>query len=319
MKLIIVILGVGLAIGLIMVIVFKRSRVEHQAAGSSSAQEWGNYQDIVELARKIQMDYWTPNANEKAQLLSRDFNDLTWKEKLRLLHLTCLEAVPKDREEKLLINDDLEEFRAPNDSDRDMVSKILLEMISGDSPFRPQPAVIWQTENGRSDERNHDLEGVLKNISLTHIGCLEVIHLDENRRPKSLDFIPFDDLRAVVFATSGIYRYANLLFDDGRDNEIVLVPLLYGISFLTTEYCYQDGSLTRSLYFEELTGVDQPFAIGVGHQDLILLNESPLGTLFGIGSVAEIGMVLDISSPKFEQKCRFRGIDPEDVRKSIKQ
>lgn len=316
MKSIIGILAVVLAIGLIVLTIFKLSRVGPQDARSSSSQEWGNYQDIVELARKIQMNYWIPNANEKAQLLNQKFNDLTWKEKLRLLHLTCMEALLKGSEKSLLINDDPEALKAPRDSNRELVTKLVVEMLSGDSPFRPRHADVWQKKDGQQKERNPDIEGVLTNASLTHLGCVEVIHLDENHRPKNLDFIPFDDLWGIIFANPGLYRCAKLLFDDGRDDEIVLVPLLYGISFRTSNSLYQNGRFTRFGYHLAIPGENQSFAIGIGHQDLSII-QGGQRVLFGIGSLVEIAITLDLNDPRFDQKCRSRGIDPETVRQSM--
>lgn len=313
MKSIIVILAVVLAIGLIVLVILKLSRVGQQTARSSSSQEGGNNQNIVELARKIQMNYWTPNANEKAQLLNREFNDLTWKEKLRLLHLTCMEALLKGPEKRLLISDDPEALEAPRDSNRELVTKLVINMLSGDSPFRPRHAAVWQKED---DQQKPDIEGVLTNASLTHLGCLEVIHMDENHRPKNLDFIPFDDLRGIMFANPALYRYAKLLFDDGRDDEIVLVPLLYGISFRTANSSYQNGGLTRFGYHLDIPGENQSFAIGIGHQDLSII-QGGQGVLFGIGSLVEIAIALDLNDPRFDQKCRLRGLDPEAIRQSI--
>jgi hypothetical protein len=37
--------------------------------------------------------------------------------------------------------------------------------------------------------------------------------------------------------------------------------------------------------------------------------------LFGLGSLAEIAFAMDMRDPRFNEKARARGIDPDDVRR----
>ena len=41
--------------------------------------------------------------------------------------------------------------------------------------------------------------------------------------------------------------------------------------------------------------------------------------IFGLGSIGEIMVVLFWDDPKFDQKCRARGLDPDDVRRSMNE
>jgi len=92
----------------------------------------------------------------------------------------------------------------------------------------------------------------------------------------------------------------------------VLVPLLYGISWLGPHNFDQNGRSTRFICAIE-TAEDTPaLAIGVGHQDFVM--EGDRQTLFGLGSIGEIMITLFGDSPKFELKCKARGLDPEVVR-----
>lgn len=56
--------------------------------------------------------------------------------------------------------------------------------------------------------------------------------------------------------------------------------------------------------------------IGVGHQDFVM--EGDRQTLFGLGSIGEIMITLSVDDLKFDQKCKARGFDPDEVRRSMK-
>ena len=55
--------------------------------------------------------------------------------------------------------------------------------------------------------------------------------------------------------------------------------------------------------------------IGAGHQDLVM--EGDWWMFFGLESIGEIMVVLFMDDPKFDQKCKARGLDPDDVRRSM--
>ena len=168
---------------------------------------------------------------------------------------------------------------------------------------------------GESGKRKADFQGFVRNASLTHLGCVEVVRLDSNQQPIELCFVPFDDLRGIAFAGQALFRYAKLFYEDGRADELVLAPLLYGVSWSTQNPLLQDGTLTELLCTVRLEADESNYSIGVGHQDFYATNGDRL-TLFGLGSVGEFAFALATDDPKFREKCRARGLDPDDVFRS---
>ncbi len=75
-------------------------------------------------------------------------------------------------------------------------------------------------------------------------GCIEVIRLDAEQQPTELTFISLEEIRGAVFDRRAFFHPGMLFFDDGRPDEIVLVPLLYGISWLSPLDFDQDGTAT---------------------------------------------------------------------------
>jgi hypothetical protein len=111
--------------------------------------------------------------------------------------------------------------------------KLITQLVSDNSPYKPRHVAVWRGKAGESDKHEPDLIGILCNASLTHLGCIEVIRLDAEQRPIELAFISHDEIRGAVFDRTALFRAGMLFFDDGRADEVVLVPLLYGISWLS--------------------------------------------------------------------------------------
>jgi hypothetical protein len=55
----------------------------------------------------------------------------------------------------------------------------------------------------------------------------------------------------------------------------------------------------------------------VGQRDLSVRSPDDGGSLFGLGSVAEISFPLDMRDPRFDEKVRARGIDSDQVRRQM--
>lgn len=144
-------------------------------------------------------------------------------------------------------------------------------------------------------------------------GALEVVRLDAQQQPTELVFVPLDDLRGVVLASPAIFRLAKLFFDDGRPDEIVLVPMIYGISWSTSNAVHHDGSLTTFVAHVQRRGEAQARGIGLGHQDFVVSGDG--ARLMGLGAIGEIMVALSVDDPRFDQKCRARGLDPAVVRR----
>ena len=209
-----------------------------------------NVRQLVERALAIQQNYWTPNPDEKKRLLEKSIDDLAWEEALRLLHLACLEILSDGPCKKQLLDEEIAlegSADAPPGEKRDLIVRLVTQLLSEASPYKPRHVAVWQGKAGESEKRKEDLYGVFCNASLTHLGCIEVIRLDAEQQPSELKFISLDEIRGAFFDGSGLLRYGKLFFDDGRPDEIVL---------------------------------------------------------FG-------------DDPKFNQKCKGHGLDPEDVRCSM--
>jgi hypothetical protein len=270
---------------------------------------------VVERARAIQQQYWTLNPDEKKRLLEKGVDDLAWDQALRLLHLACLEMISDGSGREQLDSEELEPGDAPPGENRDLIVRLVRRLRSESSPYKPRHVAVWQGEAGESDKREPDLQGVFRNASLTHLGCIEVIRLDSKQQPAELTFIPLDEIRGAVFASPALFRPEKFFFDDGRPDEIVLVPLLYGISWLSPIDFDQDGTATRFICAIEIEEGQMALSVGVGHQDFVIEGERL--ALFGLGSIAEIMVTLLMDDPKFDQKCKARGLDPDEVRQSI--
>ena len=162
------------------------------------------------------------------------------------------------------------------------------------------------------------MQGTILNASLTHLGCLEVYRVDAANQPTRLDFVSFDELSGVVFAQPRWIRAAKLFYEDGR-GEIVLVPLLYGLTWLIGNEFDRAGRMTRfvaHLDGEEVVAL-RASGIGVGQQDFSVRGPDGGGGLFGLGRVATLSFPLDMRDSRFDAKARARGIDPDDVRRSM--
>jgi hypothetical protein len=255
-------------------------------------------------AAEMQRAYWTHNAEEQFQLEARGVEQIGWRELLRLHHLICLQR----------LNPGLER-EAATEKCRQTVRRLLM----ADSPYRPRPAMVWQGQAAQpGTSREPDMQGEFLNPSLTHLGSLEVYWVDAANQPTRIDFVGFDELSGVVFAPPNLIRAAKLFDEDGRD-EIVLVPLLYGLTWAIGNEYDRAGRMTRfvaHLDGEEVGGLGAS-GIGVGQQDLSIRSQDGGSSLFGLGSVAELSFPLDMRDPRFDDKARARGIDPDEVRRRM--
>ncbi len=255
-------------------------------------------------AVELQRAYWTYNPDEHAQLEREGVDALEWSRLLRLHHLACLRRL-RAGPDRLAVSE--------------VWSSAIRRLLSDDSPYRPRVAMIWQGRTGGADgSREPDMQGQFLNPSLTHLACLEVYRVDGANRPIALNFVGFDELSGVGFASPSMIRAAKLFYDDGR-GEIVLVPLLYGLTWEIGNEYDRDGRMTRFVSHLSDTPLDAFGAsgFGVGQQDFSVRRDDGSCTLFGLGSVAEISFPLDMSDPNFDRKARARGIDPDEVRRRM--
>lgn len=254
-------------------------------------------------AAEMQRAYWTHNPEEQARLEARGAEQLDWRERLRLHHLICLQRLNAGPERAAATEKCRQTAQA---------------LIAPDSPYRPRAAMVWQGQSAQPGAgREPDMQGEFLNPSLTHLGCLEVYRVDAANRPTRLDFVGFDELSGVVFAPPNMIRAAKLFYEDGR-GEIVLVPLLYGLTWAVGNEFDRAGRMTRFVAHldGEEVGALGASGIGVGQQDFSVRGQDG-SSLFGLGSVSELSFPLDMRDPRFDAKARARGIDPDEVRRSM--
>jgi hypothetical protein len=260
---------------------------------------------------QVHKKYWTYNAEEKDKLLAK--TERTTKENLRLLHLILMGYFESEEgREHLHDEDSFDE----EDWDKDTQSQcktILDSLIQGYNPFRPKQCYIWQGEIAEEETQNPDMQGKMINASLTHLGCVEVIRLDEENNPTEVDFIPLDDLSGIMFAQPSIYRAAKIFYDTEEPDEVVYIPLIYGLSWYSNNEFDHDGSITRFCCNME---TDHPLVngVGIGMQDFAFVDTEDNQSMLGLVSMSEIMVGLELDDPRFEEKCQLRGVDPDEIR-----
>jgi hypothetical protein len=266
---------------------------------------------------RMQRAYWQYDAATCEALQARGVQLLPWQDLFRLHHQLCLRDLMDPAARRELGGDEPDDDGAPPlDS---LWQEVIDRLLLPDSPYRPTAAALWQgSQGGVSEEVEPDLVGSLQNASLTHLGAVEVLHQDGQGRPTELDFVPFGALRGIMFAPPTLFRAAMLHRDDGGEEEIVLVPVLYGLSWHSRQQHDRDGTLTRFIRGRTIAGLPALCSgIGIGHQDWTVTGEG--AHLLGLGSVAQMMIALDVSDPTFEQRCRSRGLDPTAVRRQANQ
>jgi len=293
------------------------SRSEGRTAGAAKpAGEKQQDRELNNRLRQIQEAYWTLDREEKEALLAKSLDALSWREKLRLLHLTVLEILETEEGKRQLTATEMTGASdAPDGEPARLCADLVKRLMVKESPFRPRRLAIWQGTPNAVSERPADIEAFCRNASITHLGAIEVIRLDEKGEPRELAFVGLDEIRGAIFQG----RAARLFYDDGRQDEIVWVPLLYGWSWRTPNTYDQDGTMTRFRCHVKVEGIENRLAVGIGHQDVVARQQDGSQTLFGIGSVGEIAVGLELDDPKFEAKCRARGLDPAEVRGRFKK
>lgn len=268
---------------------------------------------------RLQTDYWRPNPAEQAALIACGVENLSWPERLRLHHLACADlfhqsgaatADPDAAEDTEGAAAD-----APAWPAAELAARMAGLLASDDSPYRPRHASLWTGPAGGMDRGEPGVHGVVRNASVTHAGCLEAVRVDDQLRPLGLTFIPFDDVRGLLLSRPSLFRAAKVLYEGGRPDEIVCLPLLYGFSWSTGRAYDTDGTLTRFCCYLRVPALGMYSGIGIGHQDLAVEVKGGGASLVGLGSAGELAMALSVTDPRFDEKCRGRGIDPDDARR----
>ncbi len=266
--------------------------------------------------RTIQQEYWRRDTDEQRRLRALYPEQLNWREKLRLLHLTVMEWLHSKP-----LHDTWLCAARQNDADavieeQCLIIKLISDLISEQSPYRSRVAAVWKGAEQPREDSPADIQGILRNASLTHLGCLEIIRVDEQALPVEIDFLPLDHIHAVVFLGQGPFRFGKVFYDDQREPEVVMIPALYGISWATDLDLDRDGNFIRFIAALGVDGVE--FGLAVGRQDLRLeAKDGPV--LVNLASLAKLEVTLLLEDPRFEQKCKARGWNPDMIRMLYKR
>jgi hypothetical protein len=85
-------------------------------------------------------------------------------------------------------------------------------------------------------------------------------------------------------------------------------------SFSSLDF-HQKSTSTRFICARETDEGNLELTIGADYQDLVMAGDRWM--FFGLGSIGEIMVVLFMDDPKFDQRCKARGLDLEDVRRPM--
>ena len=243
----------------------------------------------------VQKDYWKFDAKEMAGLVARDPLRLPWPEMLRLNHLCCLEALRTKAGKRYL--------RDPNAYPEDLTAglktvscpywpELPQKLASPESPYGPRVCLVWKGDSAVFNPSEPELSGSFLNPSITHLGSFEVIRADSAMKPTELAFVPLKEIAKIVFGAPALFRPAKLTYNDGREAEDVWVPLLYGISWMSSGAADRNGSSTRFVAHQRIVlgGVEEALGIGIGHQDLRIQDPADDGRAraFGLSSIEEL-------------------------------
>jgi hypothetical protein len=285
----------------------RRKQPQPAPAPQASEQQTPNFpplseataEDLAPIAAfRLQHAYWQANPREKAALLARDRTTLSWAEILRLHHLNCRELLESKEGQRVLTDADadfsLDRISHPAAS---LCNELATLLLSPQSPYRLRTAAVWQLLDINSVEpeetpRAQDMWGEFTNASLTHLGCLEVLRLDEQEQPVSVDFIPFSELSMVIFARPFFFRFAKLHYLDGREGE-VMCPFLYGISHLSGYASDRTGRTTRFMGNMPNPHFPGGLSLAIGQQDLFVQEEGKSLTMLGLNSIAAFQIIAE--------------------------
>jgi hypothetical protein len=301
---------------------------------------------IGERAISLQKRYWSPAPDELRELEGRGLGAIDWPEKLRLHHLRCLALL--DAGEGLLRRGllapvaerpNLDELATAIDPVlRERVAASAKALLGRRSPYRPRHGFAWLGDGPPEGDAvpYSDFQGRIVHASLTHLGCAEIIRLDPSTlEPAALEFIAFDEIMTLARGprdhASAPFVPARILREYGQAELVVLLPLRYGLSWFALEPELLRGEAAHEVAAIELRGLadvakafSEPLdrrllGIQVGPQRLEVLSDyvqEGLGR-FELGAAYQISLAIDQDDPRFDDKCRGRGLDVDATRGDV--
>ena len=275
--------------------------------------------ETLRRARALQRAYWTPDATAAAQeaeeLDALGLEALSWRELLRLHHLWTLRALPEGGVAALLEGAPM----APPDA---KARALLDALASAASPYRPRHGFMWLGEGPPEGEDipYSDHQGRLANAALTHLGALEVVTLDAQLEPLAVDFLPFDEIMTLACTGAPGFRSARLLPEYGAPERFVLIAGVYGSTW-TLPQAESQASTSARMHAPWPHALPSPWKggahrIGLGMQAWARQSdyvEEGLA-LVTLADAYQISLAIEQDDPRFVDKCRGRGLDPEATR-----
>lgn len=266
-------------------------------------------QDMWARIVALQQQYWTPNPTELAQLyIGFSKNELSIAQLFRFHHLVCMEVL---QEIRYAVSESGFEYQGQYAEVLKQTTDLLL---SPNSPFRILHGSFWLNDNN-SDQPSRQAR--FTNMSLTHLGAVELIRVDANQLPVELVFVPLDSIKSLEIIGSGLVKGCRLTHEISNKQEVYWMPLLYGQSHRSPDANDVSGNMTRFVGQLFIPSQGVYFGIGLGQQDLGLLGEQKQFSLMGWRHVKVLVTTLEITDPNFDDKCRGRGVDPQEIRKKM--
>lgn len=301
---------------------------------------------IGERAIGLQKRYWSPAPEELRELEERGREALDWPEKLRLHHLRCLalldagdEVLRRGLLAPVAERPGAEELEnAIDPALRERVASSAKALLGRLSPYRPRHGFAWLGDGPPEGDAvpYSDFQGRIVNGSLTHLGCVEIIRLDPSTlEPAALEFLAFDEIMTLARGprehASAPFVPARILREYGQGELMVLLPLRQGLSWLAHEPELLRGEAVHEVAAIDVRGladVTKSFSepldrrrlgIQIGPQRLEVLSDYAQEGLgrFELGAAYQVSLAIDQDDPRFDDKCRGRGLDVEATRGDV--
>lgn len=280
----------------------------------------------------LQKAYWRANPTEQAELERR--SEPSFAERLRLHHLRCLAWLDADAALQRALLAPASERAGIGPGVIEAPAGVLASLeslLARRSPFRPRHGFAWLGAGPPDTDAipYSDFQGRTINASLTHLGALEVITLDAAHEPAAIEFVPFDELLTLTLAPrepsdAAAFRPAKLLREYGLPEQIVLLPLRHGLSWYAFEPALlrgvgDDAEHEVARVRVPKLGEDRSLALRVGWQRLESLSDYAHEGLasFRLVDAYQLSLAIDADDPRFADKCRGRGIEPEALRGDV--
>jgi hypothetical protein len=217
---------------------------------------------LLEEIFTLQDHYWSVNNKEKEALLAQFPEDLDWKGLLRLHHLLCMEALDTS-------TGGLSQTKTPSSPSweiRLLLNKTTNKLLHDKSPYRPRYCEI-EFDILTRQKHFKRISGVLMNASLTHLGSIEVIRINPELHPVSIDFIPLERVHSIMNNTKG----ALVTYTDKKEKDICYLASHYFYSSACHQFINREQ--TDYIYILKQDNHNYLPGIGLGVQEFMINGE----------------------------------------------